>query len=164
MSCKWTAPTPAPISRTDSPATEPPGPPRRPSISQAVVWSGPCRRYSSRSLRAELSPNSLPTAHAQPQPGGGGSWCSSPIRAQAKAEPSTPRSSSGTQHTRSGANFLAHELHVRDREQPDHHRHEGDDLRPDQDEALIERQDRGDLLLCLGDAANGRRRGDVPRH
>ena len=48
-----------------------------------------------------------------------------------------------------GAHLLAHEQHVGQREAGDRHRHECHHLRPDQDEALVERQQRRDPLLRL---------------
>ena len=49
-----------------------------------------------------------------------------------------------------GADLLAHEGHVRPREHQDGHRDERDDVRPDEQQALVDRQQRWDPPLVGG--------------
>ena len=58
-----------------------------------------------------------------------------------------------------GADLLAHEQDVRHREAGGRHRHQRHQLRPDQQEALVERELARDLLLRLDRLADGGRRG-----
>ena len=49
-----------------------------------------------------------------------------------------------------GTHLLPHEADVRDREADHGERDQRDDVRPHEEQALVERQEGWDLLLCLG--------------